>query len=445
MTEPEEPPLANPPSFDRLAATAGAENVLSAMVTAHLRFADSALVRFGATESGAFDSITPAVTVVGDSARIPVLGLLPGTAYALRVTAYGPRGSTRSDVLKLTTGALPVDLPPYVAGGTDPSPGYVVFAAGGYGMAIDNSGRVVWYVRLADRATLNFEPQPTGRYYTRPTSPSTPSPWLEIDPLGNVTRTLGCARGLVARFHDLIARPDGSYWIMCDETHVMDLSSQGGVAAARVTGTVVQHVGRDGSILFDWSPFEHFSIEDLDPTERTGESVNWTHGNSIDLDPDGNLLVSFRSLNEITGIDTRTGTVLWRMGGRANQFTFADPLPPFLRQHGLRVTGAGRLVLLDNLGQPGGSRAERYVVDVPARSARLEGIAAPSPATTAMLGGTAQQLAEGRTLVAFGNGDRVQEFDASGSVVWEIRGDAGYIFRATRIRSLYAPGVELAR
>jgi len=62
-----------------------------------------------------------------------------------------------------------------------------------------------------------------------------------------------------------------------------------------------------------------------------------------------------------------------------------------------------------------------------------------------MLGGTAQELGEDHTLVTFGNGERVQEFDASGAVVWEIHGNAGYIFRATRIRSLYAPGVELAR
>jgi hypothetical protein len=35
--------------------------------------------------------------------------------------------------------------------------------------------------------------------------------WLELDPLGNLTRTFGCAGGLSTRFHDLIALPDGSY------------------------------------------------------------------------------------------------------------------------------------------------------------------------------------------------------------------------------------------
>jgi hypothetical protein len=63
----------------------------------------------------------------------------------------------------------------------------------------------------------------------------------------------------------------------------------------------------------------------------------------------------------------------------------------------------------------------------------------------AQLGGTTHHLPNGRTLVAFGNGDRVQEFDASGSIVWEIQGSAGYVFRAQRINSLYHPGEGLPR
>jgi len=44
-----------------------------------------------------------------------------------------------------------------------------------------------------------------------------------------------------------------------------------------------------------------------------------------------------------------------------------------------------------------------------------------------------------------GNANRVQEYDSAGRVVWEIQGDPGYIFRAERIASLYAPGVGTPR
>jgi hypothetical protein len=324
----------------------------------------------------------------------------------------------------------------------------VIFAAGMYGLAIDNSGRVVWYHRFPNGPGLNFQAQPTGHYVARPpsTSPTDPGSWVEIDRLGNVIRTLSCASDLRPRLHDLILEPDGSYWLLCDATRIMDLSAGGGVVDARVTGTVVQHVSGTGALLFQWSPFDHFDVMDLDPADRAGPNVNWTHGNALELDQDGNLLVSFRNLNEITKIDTRAGAVIWRMGGSRNEFSFLDaPAPAFARQHGLRSAGPGRLLLLDNLGDPAGSRAERYAYDEDGRIARLIGSYGPTPAVTATLGGTTQYLPDGRTLVSFGTAGRVEEYDASGRVVWQIEGNPGYVFRAQRISSLYRPAVDSPR
>ncbi len=444
-----EPAGVAPPVINAAEVAANSYNALSAVVAVQVRDADSVSVRFHLADTpSAEDSVTPAVPVAGASAAIPVLGLLPARPYVLRVVAHGASASVLGEALEFTTGSLPSDLPSYTAGGPDPSPGYVVFAAGVYGLVIDNTGRVAWYRRFPTGLGLNFQAQPTGRYFAHPPTPDPTDcePWVELDPLGNVMRTFGCAGDLQSRFHDLIVEPDGSYWVMCDETHRMDLSSLGGVVDAKVTGTVVQHVSAAGALLFEWSPFDHFEITDLDPADRTGPSVNWTHGNSLDLDNDRNLVVSFRSLSEITKIDTRTGAVVWRMGGLRNQFTFLDtPAPAFARQHGLRLTGPGRLSLLDNLGDPAASRAERYVYDESQRTARLVGSYGSDPAVTAQLGGTTQPLPGDRTLVAFGNGGRVEEYDATGRVVWHIEGNPGYVFRAQRIRSLYRPGVGSSR
>jgi hypothetical protein len=108
-------------------------------------------------------------------------------------------------------------------------------------------------------------------------------------------------------------------------------------------------------------------------------------------------------------------------------------------------TSGGELVLLDNFGQAEGSRAERYALDEAGRTARLTGTYAPSSATWASLGGTTQVLPGHHTLVAFGSGGVVQEYDGEGSVVWGIEGNPGYVFRAQRIRSLYHPEIGLAR
>jgi hypothetical protein len=179
----------------------------------------------------------------------------------------------------------------------------------------------------------------------------------------------------------------------------------------------------------------------LEPGDLGGPIINWTHGNSLDLDSGGNLLVSFRNLSEVTKIDTRTGAVVWRMGGAGNEFAFENvQLPAFARQHGVRASGHGQLVLLDNLGETRGSRVERYAFDEARLAARLSGSYTSSAGLVAQLGGNTQALTDGRTLVSFGSGGAVEEYDATGNLVWRLEGQPGYIFRAQRIRSLYKPG-----
>jgi len=425
-----------PPAIDAVTVNRNLQNALSTLVEVHVRLADSVAVQYGSGPTP--DNVSPAVVPTSDVAMVPVLGLLPSTVYGLRVVAYGGGEAVPGPPFSFTTDSLPSDLPRYIANGVDPTPGYIALSAGAYGLVIDNKGRVVWYRRFPGGPGLNFQPQANGRYVARPPTANPSAAWTEVDPLGNVTRTFGCARGLVARFHDLIVEPDGAYWIMCDETRIEDLSAIGGVQAAQVMGTVIQHMGASGELLFEWSPFDHFEITDLDAASRTGTNVNWTHGNALVLDMDGNLIVSFRSLSELTKIDTKTGDVLWRMGGLRNEFTFEGaPGSGFTRQHGLRVPGPGRLVLLDNLGDPTASRAERYVYDPESRVARLVASYGPDPAVVAQLGGSTQDLPGGRTLVAFGNGDRVEEYDSSGRMVWHIEGSSGYVFRAQLISSLY--------
>jgi hypothetical protein len=426
---------------------ANPQNVLSAFVSTRVRGADSVAVQF---DVGAH---TPPVSVnaTEDSIVMPVLGLRPETEYSLNVLAYADCETTASGVMKFTTGPLPSDIPSYVASGRDPSPGFVVFAAGSYGLVIDNTGRVVWYYRFPLSAGLNFQAQPNGRYLSHPAlPPGTPSNavLVEIDPTGVVTRTLGCLKGYQARLHDFIAESSGSYWVMCDEVRTLDLSSTGGPTNARVMGTAVQHVSSDGSLMFEWTPFDHFTIdyEAIDPADRTGATINWTHGNAFDFDSTGNLLISFRNLSEITKIDTHTGNVLWRLGGRANQFALeGNGVLPFSHQHGLRVVGSGRMSFLDNLGDPAGSRALRYEIDEARHTAKLAASYGSGMGVVAQIGGTTQNLPGGRTLVSFGNGGRVEEYDSTGASVWRIEGNPGYVFRAQRILSLYQPGVGTAR
>jgi hypothetical protein len=70
------------------AVTPNPNNVLSAVVTAAVRSADSVALRFGFIPSE-LDSVTPAVAVHGETVAVPLLGLLPEQEYELRHEAYG--------------------------------------------------------------------------------------------------------------------------------------------------------------------------------------------------------------------------------------------------------------------------------------------------------------------------------------------------------------------
>ena len=442
---PVEPDACAPPTVSHATVTPVGTNVLAAIVTADVLDGDSVSARFGRVGE-ALDGATPAYSVSQQSTiAVPVLGLRNDATYNIELVAWNDCGSTRSSMLDHTTGSLPADLPRYTATGTNPSPGYVAFAAGSYGVVIDNIGRIVWYHRFPNGPGLNFQPQPNGRYVARPTpSAGQAATWVEIDALGNTTRTLGCSGGLPSRLHDMIAAPDGSYWLMCDEVRTVDLSSYQRSTESLVMGTLIQRRGANGDVLFEWSPFDHSSVDigALEAGDLSGPVINWTHGNAIDLTEDGNLIVSFRNLSEVVKIDTRSGAVLWRMGGARNQFTFSNtPTPAFARQHGVRALGANRLQLLDNLGERNASRSERYEVNESGKIAQLIGWHASTSGAIALIGGTAQPLRGGGTLVSFGNGASVEEFDDAGAVVWKIEGNPGYVFRAHRIRSLYTPGM----
>ena len=73
-------------------------------MTVRVRDADSAAVRFHlAGVASGMDSVTPAVRTMGDSAAIPVLGLLPARRYVLHAAAYWMGGRVDGEPVQFET------------------------------------------------------------------------------------------------------------------------------------------------------------------------------------------------------------------------------------------------------------------------------------------------------------------------------------------------------
>jgi hypothetical protein len=68
----------------------------------------------------------------------------------------------------------------------------------------------------------------------------------------------------------------------------------------------------------------------------------------VEWDDDGNILLSCRNFNEITKINRQNGAIIWRLGGKKNQFNFTNDPVGFNGQHDIRRIDNGNITLFDN-------------------------------------------------------------------------------------------------
>ena len=92
-----------------------------------------------------------------------------------------------------------------------------------------------------------------------------------------------------------------------------------------------------------------------------GRIFDYFHINSIEIDHDGNLLVSARNTHTIYKISRRTGKVLWRLGGKRSDFTLGRGVR-FAWQHDARRRPDGALTLFDNSAGPQVRKQSRGLV-----------------------------------------------------------------------------------
>jgi len=424
-----------------------AHNVLSAVVTARSINAAEMAVEYGI--DSLFKQQTPFVPVHGDSTRIPVLGLEASRSYAMRVVAISVSGhKTGGKPFTFSTPPIPHDLPRVsVIARQSPSAGFVMLGFAStetpnkfYAVMVDNDGKIVWY-RGFDSGIVDFQKQTNGNYTAFASLEGSPPHFYEFDNWGNITREFRAGNGLDTGPHELRLL-NGGYCLFGIQFRAMDFTAIGGAQNANVRGTVVEY-HRDNTQSLLWNPFDHFEVIDTAPdVSLTAPNINPWHGNAIDIDADGNLLLSFRNSDEITKVDARTGQIIWRLGGKKNQFTFVnDRLNGFSHQHGIRRLPNGNLILFDNgnLHSPPASRAVEYKLDEQAKIAELIWEYRHEPALYGFALGFAQRLANGNTLICFGTAQRIIEVDRLGTKQWElaILGSQVFAYRAFRIESLY--------
>ena len=153
--------------------------------------------------------------------------------------------------------------------------------------------------------------------------------------------TVNGANGFPADLHEFEITAQNTALITTYQPVYWDASGvRGGKKRQIVVDSVVQEIDiPTGLLLFQWDSLDHVPVTDSyvrPPSPRTDHPFDYFHANSVDVDRDGNLIVSGRNTWTIYKIDRHTGAVIWRLGGAHSSFKLA-PRTYWAFQHDVRV------------------------------------------------------------------------------------------------------------
>lgn len=369
-------------------------------------------------------------------------------------TQLNPKNN--SDILSnnnILLDSLPSNFPKLdIKVNNNPKDGYMlvaprVAANSGYGnylIILDKNGVPVKY-RATTPNTFNFKQQENGLYIAAETFGS----HLNITGNGlkanvrifdkdlNLLESYQMGNNYIAGPHEFIMLPNGHSICIAQNPIPYDMTKiiEGGNPNAFIVGNVIQEFDRNKNIIFQWRSIDHIAIEETylnlkDPV------ISYAHINALEVDRDGNWLISPRHTAAIMKINRKNGEIMWRLGGKKNQFEFVGEVKNgpeyFSYQHDIRRLKNGDITMFDNgnLRTPQFSRALRYKLDEVNKKATFVWEYRNSPDVYAGQQGSLQIYQDesnfdGGCLIGWGTATQnnqvgITELDAAGNKTFEL-------------------------
>lgn len=366
-------------------------------------------------------SATLAGRTAGDEISVILTSGSQRRALALHVLPTGfPTLAAESTGAPLTPGNIALTLDQFDNG-----------SAPRFEAVVDRQGVPVWTRSHRDRV-LDLKAAANGHLTVhRPTTTPgrTGGALVELDERFEEVRRIETTGLVNTDDHDSLLLPDGSRWLLAYEPN----------PTTGLIDSVIQHVSPSGEVLWQWTSAPH-----ADETVVPGD-VDYAHINAIDVQPNGDVLASFRNFSSVFLIRPgATDEVVWKLGGRDSDFTFPD-LPGGVpdvgpcAQHSATILPNGNVLVFDNgsstfFGRPlcvDQQDLERGSVQRPTtRVVEFElsgGVASPvrtygETSRFAWFMGSAARTSIGNVLIGWSSApDTITtETDAGGATVWSL-------------------------
>jgi len=306
-------------------------------------------------------------------------------------------------------------------------------------MILDDAGKLVWFKKTQDVA-INFRRQiykghPVLTWWEGKISNigTGQGEGVIVDSAYKEIARVRAGNGFAADVHEFLITPENTALITIYDPKTIDLTPVGGAAAHPTLDSIVQEIDiASGKVLFEWHSLDHVAI--ADSWSPILSPFDYFHINSIDVDLDGNLLVSARNTWGVYKLDRKTGAVIWRLGSKSTDFELG-PGVQFMYQHDARAHLDGTITLYDD-GAGNASHQSRAIriglSTADRRAVLLQEYLHPTPITAAAMG-NAQFLANGNVVVGWGTAPFVTEFGPLGDVRFDATFDGGaWNYRAFR-------------
>jgi arylsulfate sulfotransferase len=272
-------------------------------------------------------------------------------------------------------------------------------------------------------------------------------------------------RQITGFHHEARALPGGRVVTLAGVEQI--LTDVQGPGPVDVLGDMIIVLDKDMNVVWTWDTFDNLDAHRAailgelcpsacPPTQLSKTANDWTHGNAVQLTPDGNLLYSARHQDWLIKINydggTGDGHILWKLGKDGDfQITSNDPYPWFSHQHDGNIESADptKLLVFDDgntrVAEMNGGNSRGQVLQLNEKNLTVTPVLNADLGVYAAAVGSAERLRDGNYHFDAGF---VQENNTIDSYSYEVEpsGQIDYIahqnailYRTFRMTDMYTP------
>lgn len=310
-------------------------------------------------------------------------------------------------------------------------------------LMLDNTGNPIWFRPLSSPNLMNtdfrvqtFNGKPVltfwqGTLATPPAYTNAPGGSSEpgscyhiLDNTYALIKTVSAQRGFISDIHEFLITPRNTALLLSTKAIPMDLTPYGGPQDGFVQDFAIQEIDlHTNQLLFFWDALEHIPLSDsyqsASSATLSGNVWDAYHLNSIGLtDSIDDIIVSSRNAWTIYRINKPTGNILWRLGGKQNDFTIESG-GEFSWQHDARFLPNNLVSLFDDNSDGSSSSVPSHglilQLDLNNMTASINRTYYHDPNISVASQGNVQSLPNGNKFVGWGQSAYYTEFSEAGN------------------------------